>query len=306
METEAQSAPAPAAEPTLGEVSQQASEVEQVQEAQQTPESFNIFSEEPSPAITEGNRAEPDDRPKKSKQFLENLKRDKQLRQQEISLKQRHQEIAQKEQQLAQLHQSQQHLKDNPNEFFKSQGIDPMEYYRTWTERLVNTDGEPSLDNQLQKTKNELEELRGRINSKEEQEKQAKAAQVQTKAYNTLCSQVEQYASRSDGYETIKESCTAKDIVNGMVQHFKSTGEELTIEEAFEKIETGLRKREEDFYKDPKVIAKLQRYNPEAARTSRGPQATLSARFKEQPTRTDPTDMSYEEIRDHWKGKLFT
>ena len=91
-----------------------------------------------------------------------------------------------------------------------------------------------------------------------------------------------------------------------MVQHFKSTGEELTIEEAFEKIETGLRKREEDFYKDPKVIAKLQRYNPEAARTSRGPQATLSARFKEQPTRTDPTDMSYEEIRDHWKGKLFT
>lgn len=306
METEAQSAPAPAAESTLGEVSQQASEVEQVQEALQTPESFNIFSEEPSPAIAEGNRAEPDDRPKKSKQFLENLKRDKQLRQQEISLKQRHQEIAQKEQQLAQLQQSQQHLKDNPNEFFKSQGIDPMEYYRTWTERLVNTDGEPSLDNQLQKTKNELEELRGRINSKEEQEKQAKAAQVQTKAYNTLCSQVEQYASRSDGYETIKESCTAKDIVNGMVQHFKSTGEELTIEEAFEKIETGLRKREEDFYKDPKVIAKLQRYNPEAARTSRGPQATLSARFKEQPTRTDPTDMSYEEIRDHWKGKLFT
>ena len=304
METEAQSAPA--AESTLGEVSQQASEVEQVQEALQTPESFNIFSEEPSPAIAEGNRAEPDDRPKKSKQFLENLKRDKQLRQQEISLKQRHQEIAQKEQQLAQLQQSQQHLKDNPNEFFKSQGIDPMEYYRTWTERLVNTDGEPSLDNQLQKTKNELEELRGRINSKEEQEKQAKAAQVQTKAYNTLCSQVEQYASRSDGYETIKESCTAKDIVNGMVQHFKSTGEELTIEEAFEKIETGLRKREEDFYKDPKVIAKLQRYNPEAARTSRGPQATLSARFKEQPTRTDPTDMSYEEIRDRWKGKLFT
>ncbi len=306
METEAQSAPAPAAEPTLGEISQQASEVEQVQEAQQTPESFNIFSEEPSPAIAEGNRAEPDDRPKKSKQFLENLKRDKQLRQQEISLKQRHQEIAQKEQQLAQLQQSQQHLRDNPNEFFKSQGIDPMEYYRTWTERLVNTDGEPSLDNQLQKTKNELEELRGRINSKEEQEKQAKAAQVQTKAYSTLCNQVEQYASRSDGYETIKESCTAKDIVNGMVQHFKSTGEELTIEEAFEKIETGLRKREEDFYKDPKVIAKLQRYNPEASRTSRGPQATLSARFKEQPTRTDPTDMSYEEIRDHWKGKLFT
>tara|TARA_A100000172_G_scaffold45975_2_gene28383 strand:+ start:4777 stop:5697 length:921 start_codon:yes stop_codon:yes gene_type:complete len=306
METEAQSAPAPAPEPTLGETSQQASEVEQVQEAPQTPESFNIFSDEPSPAIAESNKAEPDDRPKKSKQFLENLKRDKQLRQQEIALKQRHQEIAQKEQQLAQLQQSQQHLKNNPDEFFKSQGIDPMEYYRTWTERLINTDGEPSLERQLEGTREEVEKLREKILSKEEQEKQAIAARKQTTAYNTLCSQVEQYASSNDGYDAIKESCTAKDIVNGMVQHFKSTGEELTIEEAFEKIETGLRKREEDFYKDPKVIAKLQRYNPEALKTSRGPQATLSARFKEQPTRTDPTDMPYEEIRDYWKGKLFT
>ena len=85
-----------------------------------------------------------------------------------------------------------------------------------------------------------------------------------------------------------------------------SEKEEITIEEAFDKIETGLREREESFYKDPKIIEKLRRYNPEAMRTARGPQATLSARFKEQPTRTDPDDMSFEEIREHWKGKLFT
>lgn len=295
METEAQSAPEATPETT----------VEVQQEVEQTPESFNIFSDEPSPALEE-NKAEPVDRPKKSKQFLENLKRDKQLRQQEIALKQRHQEIAQKEQELAMLAQSQKHLKENPDEFFKSQGIDPMEYYRTWTERLINTDGQPSLERQLENTKEQIEELRGKITSKEEQERQAAAQQRQITAYNKLCGEVESYASRNEGFEAIKETCTAKDIVNGMVQHYKTTGEELTIEEAFEKIESGLREREESFYKDPKIIEKLKRYNPEAIKTAKGPQATLSARFKEQPTRTDPDDMSYEEIRDYWKGKLFT
>ena len=91
-----------------------------------------------------------------------------------------------------------------------------------------------------------------------------------------------------------------------MVTHYQQTGQEISIEEAFEKIETGLRERESSFYKDPKIIQKLQRYNPEAFKTARGPQATLSSRFQEQPTRTDPSDMSHDEIKDMFKGKLFT
>ena len=276
-----------------------------VEQVEQAPESFNIFSEEPS-SVAEGNRAEPDDRPKKSKQFLENLKRDKQLRQQEIQLKQRHQQIAAKEAEVKALMAAKENLRTDPEEFLRSQGIDPMQYYREWTERMINADGQPSVESQLMSTQEELQKLKGHNESKEETQRKAAAEQQRVVAYNKLCSEVESFASSNDGYETIKGSCTAKDIVNGMVTHYQQTGEELTIEEAFEKIESGLREREESFYKDPKVIEKLRRYNPEAMKTVRGPQATLSAKWKEQPTRTDPEDMSYEEIRDHWKGKLFT
>ena len=271
-----------------------------------TPESFNIFSEGPSPVqqVETGQVAE--EKPKKSKQFLENLKRDKELRQAAISLKQKQAQIAAKEEEVNALISAKENLRSNPEEFLRSQGIDPMQYYREWTERMINTDGQPSVESQLVSTQQEVDQLRNHIQTKEQKETEAAGNQQRMAAYNNLCSQVESYATSHDGYETIKESCTARDIVNGMVTHYKQTGEELTIEEAFEKIETGLREREESFYKDPKIVAKLQRYNPEAARTARGPQATLSAKWKEQPTRTDPEDMSYEEIRDHWKGKLFT
>ena len=271
-----------------------------------TPESFNIFSEGPSPVqqVETGQVAE--EKPKKSKQFLENLKRDKELRQAAISLKQKQAQIAAKEEEVNALISAKENLRSNPEEFLRSQGIDPMQYYREWTERMINTDGQPSVESQLVSTQQEVEQLKNRIQTREQKEAEAAGNQQRMAAYNNLCSQVESYATSHDGYETIKESCTARDIVNGMVTHYKQTGEELTIEEAFEKIETGLREREESFYKDPKIVAKLQRYNPEAARTARGPQATLSAKWKEQPTRTDPEDMSYEEIRDHWKGKLFT
>jgi len=293
------------------EAQSESSPVEAVQEInveqpEQAPESYNIFSEEPGPVLPDNKASPVEDSPKKSKQFLENLKRDRQVRQQEIALKQRQQSLAQREQQVKSVIENNRSFKESPEEFMKSQGVDPMAFYKEWTERLLNTDGQPSVETQVEKQQRELAELKNKIQAREQNEVKAKQEQVQVQAFNNLCKDVEQYASSSDGYETIKDTCTAKDIVNGMVTHYRQTGEELTIEEAFEKIETGLRQREESFYKDPKILAKLQRYNPEASKTARGPQATLSARFKEQPTRTDPTDMSYEEIRDHWKGKLFT
>ena len=299
MESEAQSAP----ESTEVAQHEPAPVVEQVE---QVPESYNIFSEEQGPSLVEGDRAEPAAEQKKSKQFLENLKRDKQLRHQQIEVKQRQEAIAQKEHQLRSLIDGSNKFKENPEEYMRAQGLDPMKVYKEWTERILNTDGKPSVETQLEKNQRELLELKNKIQGKEQQEQQARHQASKTQAFNGLCRDVEDYATKNDGYETIKDSCTARDIVSGMVQHYQKTGEELTIEEAFEKIETGLRQREESFYKDPKILAKLQRYNPEASRTARGPQATLSARFKEQPTRTDPNDMPYEEIRDYWKGKLFT
>ena len=270
-------------------------------------QSFNIFTPaEESSSAESSESKDASSEPRKSKQFLDNLKRDRDIRQQEISLKRKAQELGAKEDQLKAMMEAKEQLKSNPEEFFRSQGIDPMEYYREWTERMINTNGEPSFDTQLASTQKELQELRSKIQTKEESEQEAVHNQKREAIYSGLCSDVEQFASSAEGYETIKDTCTAKDIVNGMVTHYQQTGEELTIEEAFEKIETGLRQREEKYYSDPKILEKLQRYNPEAFKTVKSPQATLSAKWKEQPTRKAPDEMSDEEIMDHWKGKLFT
>tara|TARA_R110002020_G_scaffold74545_2_gene190700 strand:- start:70 stop:933 length:864 start_codon:yes stop_codon:yes gene_type:complete len=265
------------------------------------PESFNLFSEEDSP-VGESSIVEelpaPQEQPK-SKQFLENIRRDKAQREQSIALKQREQALSQKEKELSALNSIKEQLQSNPEEFFRSQGIDPNEYYRNWTQRLISGDGESEV-------MREVQQLKAAMAQKDQLHQQKETRSKQEAAFGGLCQQVEQYAVKAEGYPIIKETCTAKDVVNGMLTHYRNTGEEISIEEAFEKIESGLREREESFYKDPKVMEKLQRYNPEAMKTTKSPGATLSSRFQQQPTRTDPDDMSYEEIREMYKGKLFT
>ena len=299
MEPEAQSESAPA------EVAQE-THVQEVDQVEQVTESFNIFTEESAPSSPPEGAEARGEEPRKSKQFLEKVRQDKEARRQDIAIKQREAELRAKEESVHAMIQSQRLLKENPEEFLRSQGIDPVDYYHRWTEKMISPDGDVSIDTKVSDTKKELEALKRYMAQKNQAEQQAQASSQQQAAYGGLIGEVEHFASSNEGYETIKGTCTAKDIVNGMISHFKNTGEEITIEEAFDKIETGLREREESFYKDPKIIEKLRRYNPEAMRTARGPQATLSARFKEQPTRTDPDDMSFEEIREHWKGKLFT
>jgi len=266
------------------------------------PESFNLFSDEPSPveenAVVEQLPA-PQEQPK-SKQFLENIKRDKAQREQAITLKQREAALKQKEQELASMNSMKEMLANNPEEFFRSQGIDPNEYYKNWTQRLIQGEGGES------EAMKEVHQLKARMAQKEKMQQEQQVKSQQQAAFSGLCQQVEQYAVKAEGYPIIKETCTAKDIVNGMLTHYRNTGEEISIEEAFEKIESGLREREESFYKDPKVMQKLQRYNPEAMKTTKSPGATLSSRFQQQPTRTDPEEMSYEEVREMFKGKLFT
>ena len=290
---EAQASPEPAPAP------ESVSEPQVSQE--EVPQNYNIFSDEP--AQVADARPEEEAAPKKSKQFLEKIRNDKAARAQEIAFKQRAMQLEARERHVQGLANSREMLEKDPDQFLRSQGIDPMEYYRSWTERMIN-DGNVSVESQVSNTQKELEALKNQMQQKEMQEQQQRAGAQQQAAYGQLIGEVEHFATSNEGYETIKGSCTARDIVNGMITHFKATGEELTIEEAFEKIESGLRSREESFYSDPKVVEKLRRYNPEAMRTARSPQATLSARYKEQPTRTDSEDLSLDEIRK--KFPLFT
>jgi len=295
-EAQVEAAPAPAPPPEAAESSSE-------QEA--APESYNIFSAEPSAAALAAVPT-PVEEPKKSKQFLDNLKRDKEIRGQNIALKRRQAALEEREREVQSMVEAKAKMNEDPSEFLRSQGIDPVDYYRKWTEKIISDETGPTIESQVSSNQKELNELKQRIAEKERGEADARRNASQSAAYGTLCGNIEEYARGSDGHSIIKETCTAQDVANGMIQHYKETGEEITVEEAFEKIETGLREREEQFYSDPKVVNKIQRYNPAAFKRAKGPQATLSAKWKEQPTRKSPDDMTDDEIMDHWKGKLFT
>ena len=267
------------------------------------PESFNIFSEEASPIQT-GAPKEPGP-PPKSKEFLANLRRDKELRSKEIQMKQREQHLSQKEQQLGQLRNARQKLEENPEEFLRSQGIDPAEYYQKWTQRQIYGDQVP-VEQQVGKTQKELDELKAELAKRDTAARQHAEDSRSKAAFGTLITEVEDFATGSEQYQLVKDACSAQDVVQGMVAYYRKTGENITIEEAFSKIEDGLRKREEEFYSSESAAQKFRQYNPGAGAGNRGRSATMSSAWQQQPTRKDAEDLSYEEIREMYKGKLFT
>ena len=269
------------------------------------PESFNIFTDEPSPVMAPS--PEPAQEKPKSKEFLENIRRDKELRKREIGLKEEENRIRAQREEFEKFQAAKRLMEENPSEFFKSQGMDPMTVYKDWTRRVIEG-GNPKLsaEEQIGKNSKEVEALKAEIARRDKIAAENAQKAKSNQAYQSLVGEVEKFATESEGYEHIKESCSAQDVVNGMITYYRQTGEQLEIKEAFEKIEAGLRKREEEFYQDPKVLARLEKYYPGATKRVKGSQATLSSRWREQTTRTESDDMSLDEIKDMFKGKLFT
>lgn len=301
--SEAQVQDAPASEPAA---------VEAVAEAPQEPKSFNIFEKDPpaqeEPVAVESVTEAPAVKEKtKSREFLDKVQRDKERRASEIAAKKQAIEMRKKEEQLEQLMKNQELLRSNPHEFLKSQGINPLEFQRSLAEGSLDDAIANNSENRISKTQMELAKLKTELQQKEQKEQQRKAREQQQVAINKFVSDVDQYRqSYSETYPLVAESLSAQEIAQGMAEHYKNTGEELSIEAAFEKLESAIQEHEQSFYADPKVLEKLQRYNPEAFRKVSKPQATLSAKFKEQPTRVSNNNMSYEEVREKWNGKLFT
>ena len=278
---------------------------EPVAEPVSDPESFNIFSEEASPIVAPS--AEPAQEKPKSKEFLENLRRDKELRKREIGLKEQETSLRSKNEEVEKFQAAKRLMQENPSEFFKSQGLDPMGVYKDWTERMIQGEGAPpTTQQQIGKNAKEVAELKAEIARRDKAAAENAQKSHSNRAYQSLVGEVEKFATSSEGFEHIKESCSAQDVVNGMITYYRQTGEQLEIEEAFNKIEDGLRKREEEFYQDPKVLARLEKYYPGATKRVKGSQATLSSRWREQTTRTESDDMSLDDVKEMYKGKLFT
>lgn len=285
MSEEAAQSESPAAAPAAEEISM--------------PESFNIFSDEPAPhPVQEPQSSEPQQEPpreREGQQFLNKVKNDRARRAEEIAYKQKQQALDKQtkivQQQMAQL----QTIKTNPGEFLKSQGIDPLEFQRKLAEHALH--GGPSPEERLDRTQMELAKLKQAIAQKEQNEHKRQLAHQQEIAVRNFVSNIDQFKAQNENrFPLVMEKMQATEIAEGMAALYKQTGEQLTIEEACKRLEAGLKKHEEDFYSDPRNREKFQQYSG-ATKSVKGPQATMSSGWNEQPTRTGLSEeLSQEEI----------
>jgi len=271
------------------------------------PESFNIFADEASPVIAESSTpaSEEPREDRKGQAFLQKMQLDKERRSHEIAMKQRETALEAKTNEIQKQIASLQTMKTNPNEFLKSQGIDPLDFQRKLAEHALH--GGPTPEDRLDQTQMELAKLKQAIAQKEKQQERGQLLHQQKVAVQNFVSAIDSYGKQNpERYQLVKEQMKPSDIAEGMAAYYKETGEQITIEAAYQRLEAGLKQHEEKFYSDPSVQQKFQRYSQGAQKSVRRPQATMSSGWNEQPTRTSPEDMTYEQIREHWKGKLFT
>jgi hypothetical protein len=307
MTDSAESAPAPTPEVAQVEATPQTSSEPEM------PESFGIFSEDPQqemPSVEaspeQTDQTEPTQ--EKRKEFLEKIKRDRQKRAHEIELKKQQIESRKQAEQLKRLQSQQEMLRSDPNKFLREQGIDPLTFQKNLAQSALGAAIQENDSSKIEKTQMELAKLKAELAKRDEQAQLKSQKEKQQVAISKFVSTIDGFReSNKESYPLVVESLSAQEIAKGMGEHYRDTGEQLSVEEAFSKLETALKKNEESFYNDPKIIEKFQRYHPSiASQQVKGPQATLSSKWNEQPTRTASEDLTFEQIKDMYKNKLFT
>ena len=195
-------------------------------------------------------------------------------------------------------------LNTNPSEFLKSQGINPLDFQRKLAEHALH--GGPSAEERLDRTQMELAKLKQAMEQKEKQRERNDLIQKQEVAVRGFVSNIDSFKSHNESrFPLVNEQMSSAEIAEGMAALYKQTGQQISIEEACVRLEAGLKKHEEGFYNNPRNREKFQRYT-EAQKSVKGPQATMSSGWNEQPTRTSQDELTFDEIKKMYKGKLYT
>ena len=311
------SAESPSPSPSPSEASASSPELAQVESAPvaepQTPESFGIFTDDPTPeaAVVNGspeNQDQTEPSKEKQKAFLDKVRRDRQKRAHEIEIKKREMKLREQNNQLERLQNQQEMLRSDPNKCLRAQGIDPLNFQKQLAENALGSAIQENDSSKIEKTQMELAKLKTELAERDKREQLKSQKEKQQTAINKFVSTISEFQKgNTESYPLVSESLSPQEIAQGMGEHYRDTGEQLTVEAAFSKLESALKKNEESFYNDPKIVEKFQRYHPSIANQQvKGPQATLSSKWNKQPTRTAAEDMSFEQIREMYKGKLFT
>ena len=309
MTDSADSAPAPTPAPELAQVEA----TPQASPEPEMPESFGIFGDEPpqelpSVEAAPGGTDQTEPSQEKRKEFLEKVRKDRQRRAHEIQLKKQQLEFKKQADQLKRLQSQQEMLRSDPNKFLREQGIDPLTFQKNLAQSALGAAIQENDSSKIEKTQMELAKLKAELAKRDEQAQLKAQKDKQQVAVSRFVSTIDEFREgNKESYPLVTESLSAQEIAQGMGEHYRDTGEQLSVEEAFSKLEQALKKNEESFYNDPRIIEKFQSYHPSlASQQVKGPQATLSSKWNEQPTRTSAEDMTFDEIREMYKGKLFT
>ena len=292
-----------------------ATEVEATLEGSEELPNFDIYSDDSSeeaetaaPAPEVAKAVETQEAPKEDTSWSARVKKDRKLRKREIEFKKREQEIAQREQSVTSLEGAKDAILKDPNAFFKSQGIDPLDFYSDWTNRLATGQNKASADVRLSATEEELRNLKAELAKRDKANVEASAKSEQNRALNVYYGKIKTFMASTDDYPLTKEQCTVQDIAQGIGEYYQKTGIELGFDEAFKLVEKGLGEKENNIFNDPSIIAKFKKYHGIDASKKSGKRSrvTLSNNLETQPTKTPAEDMTDDEIYEFWKGKLFT
>tara|TARA_R110000764_G_scaffold158480_3_gene246273 strand:- start:234 stop:1148 length:915 start_codon:yes stop_codon:yes gene_type:complete len=272
---------------------------------------FNIYSDDSEESQVETSEAKPEAKEVKPDDgWSARVKKDRVQRKKEIELKRKEQELSEKEQHLSSKDEIRKAFISNPEEFLKSQGIDPIDFYSDWTSRLANGVNEVGSDLRISETERELKGLKEELQKRDELRANEENQRRQQREVGEYHSRIDTFmeSDSAKGYPLTVQQCSSQDVAQGIAAYYQKTGVELGFKEAFEKIESGLRGKENDIFNDPKVIAKFKEYHGLDASNKKGKRShlTLSSNLQTQPTKTPSDDMSDDEIYDFWKGKLFT
>lgn len=295
----------------MSEEAQEQPQVAEQSSEPEMPESFNIFSDKPAPVIQPNEAAPMPEEKQRSEAFVHKLKADKRNREKEIELKKREALVQDKIQALTNFEKSKQTLSQDPEKFLNEQGMDASKVYRRWTEKMLDpaNGGKPTSEERIDQTAMEVARLKSELASRDQQSVNEKQESERQELVSNFCGKITSFAeANKESYPLVSNQMSSLEVAKGMSAYYNKTGAELSIQDAFKKLEEGLHKQEQDYFTSDRAIEKFKQYNPSIVAPNRvkGPRATMSSAWNEQPTRQSSDDMSMEDIKDMFKGKLFT
>jgi hypothetical protein len=178
------------------EIAPESAEEEYVPGVDPDPEmpDFDLFGgdvEESVVTTEEATEEAKEEKPKPDDGWSARVKKDRSQRKREIELKKREQELSQKERLVSNDQQLRDSFMSNPEKFLESQGVDPMEFFADWTNRISTGINSPDENTRLSSTERQVKELKQELIRRDQERLQNATAAQQQDAINGYYSQID-------------------------------------------------------------------------------------------------------------------